>query len=250
MKNWFPKTLKIGLRSGKRLLQDIRQGYYRKLTSYSRQKISLGSTYVEEVSIEQPIHLGDYRQNKIHNLSLAIDRIQNLCIEPGEIFSFWKVLGPPLKKKGYLPGRSLKNDSLQATTGGGLCQLAGLIFFLAIKSGLSVLERHSHSFDLYSKSSRFTPLGTDAAVVYAYKDLRFINNLNFPICCRFILEPDKIKGMICAPESVHEYTINIKIYEIDQLYQVDLFRSADTPVDREFIGSSHYRKYGLNYAGV
>ncbi|HTP30232.1 MAG TPA: VanW family protein, partial [Anaeromyxobacteraceae bacterium] len=38
-------------------------------------------------------------------------------------------------------------------------------------------ERHSHSIDLYTDSTRFAPLGADATVAYGRKDLRFENTL-------------------------------------------------------------------------
>ena len=43
------------------------------------------------------------------------------------------------------------------------------------------MERHNHSVDIYEESERFTPLGSDATVVYGYKDLRIRNPYAFPV---------------------------------------------------------------------
>ena len=42
--------------------------------------------------------------NKIKNLKLAVQNIDGVIIRPGEIFSFWKLVGFPTKKKGYVDG--------------------------------------------------------------------------------------------------------------------------------------------------
>jgi len=57
--------------------------------------------------------------------------------------------------------------------GGGLCQLSGIIYHAVLEAGLEILERHPHSLDIYTATTRYTPLGSDAAVVYGHKDLRF-----------------------------------------------------------------------------
>jgi vancomycin resistance protein VanW len=136
--------------------------------------------------------------NKIHNISLALKKLNGLVIAPGEVFSFWRITGNPSQKNGYQKSRSIVGGQLVAETGGGLCQLSGLIYFLAIKAGLQVTERHAHSIDIYTEAERFTPLGSDATVAYGYKDLRFINNLPHPIGLQFTLTAGTLTGSITS----------------------------------------------------
>jgi vancomycin resistance protein VanW len=42
--------------------------------------------------------------NKINNLNLAGSRINGLVLKPGETFSFWRLVGKPTRRKGYLEG--------------------------------------------------------------------------------------------------------------------------------------------------
>jgi hypothetical protein len=52
------------------------------------------------------------------------------------------------------------------------------VYHIGIIAGLDIIERYNHSVDIYTDDTRFAPLGTDATVVYGYKDLRIRNNTN------------------------------------------------------------------------
>src|SRR5690349_10916578 len=45
-----------------------------------------------------------FQYNKVVNLRLAIRHLHGLIIKPGEVFSFWYLVGSPTEQKGYLPG--------------------------------------------------------------------------------------------------------------------------------------------------
>ncbi len=137
-------------------------------------------------SLQQPVRKSYLYENKLHNLRLAADGISQIVVEPGQVFSFWKAVGSPTVQRGYKKGRNLVNGVLAEEVGGGLCQVAGIIYHTAIQSNLQILERHHHSLDIYEEAERFCPLGADATVVYGYKDLRFKNTYSFQI--RLIIE--------------------------------------------------------------
>lgn len=117
--------------------------------------------------------------NKAFNLRLASQRISRHVILPGQLFSFWKAVGNPNHQ--FKESRSIVDGQLKAQKGGGLCQVSGIVYYACIRAGLQVLERHNHSIDIYQDHERFTPLGTDATVVFGNKDLRVRNNLKTPI---------------------------------------------------------------------
>ncbi|MBL7798789.1 MAG: VanW family protein [Saprospiraceae bacterium] len=108
-------------------------------------------------------------------------KINQVLIMPGEIFSFWEAVGCPGPWQGYRKGRNLVAEKIQGAYGGGLCQVSGILYYLALGTGLEILERHNHSVDIYSENERFAPLGSDATVVYGYKDLRFRNTTGQPL---------------------------------------------------------------------
>lgn len=116
------------------------------------------------------------QENKIINLKIACKQLNYITIKPGEIFSYWKLIGKPSKYKGYVKGMVLKNGAFEAGIGGGLCQLSNLIFWMTIHTPLTVIERHRHGYDVFPDSSRTQPFGSGATCFYPHGDLMIKNN--------------------------------------------------------------------------
>ncbi|MBO7424628.1 MAG: VanW family protein [Clostridiales bacterium] len=114
--------------------------------------------------------------NKITNLKIATKKINGIVIRPGEIFSYWKLIGNPSKRKGYKEGMVLVNGTVRPGVGGGLCQLSNLIFWMAIHTPLTVIERHRHGYDVFPDSNRTQPFGSGATCFYPYGDLMLKND--------------------------------------------------------------------------
>src|SRR5690606_25322765 len=81
------------------------------------------------------------QHNKITNLKIAINHINKVVIKPGQIFSIWQLVGRPTKSKGYLDGMTLNNGKITKDTGGGLCQLGNLLYWMALHTPLTIKER-------------------------------------------------------------------------------------------------------------
>lgn len=114
--------------------------------------------------------------NKVTNLRLAAKKINGLVIKPGETFSYWKLIGKTSYKKGYLDGLVLCPDgTFKAGVGGGLCQLANLIYWMTLHTPLTVTERHRHSHDIFPDVNRLQPFGTGATCAYNSLDLQIFN---------------------------------------------------------------------------
>ncbi len=116
------------------------------------------------------------QQNKIVNLKIAVQKLNGAVINPGEIFSYWKLIGKPTRQKGYLEGMVLHNGRVQAGVGGGLCQLSNLIFWMALHTPLTVIERHRHGYDVFPDAGRTQPFGSGATCFYPHGDLMLQNN--------------------------------------------------------------------------
>lgn len=194
----------------------------------SPEKRETAKTWSEQITIIQPINVSEWAENKKHNLRLAISRFQNVPVYPGEIFSFWHYVGNPTKKAGYKIGINIIKNQLDFDYGGGLCQLSGLLYHLALAGGLGIVERHPHSADLYTDETRYTPLGADATTAYGYKDLRFKNSLKVPVCFRILIEGDQLIGALCAPEPLHEYELRFDKLLIDGMEKVDTLRRNES----------------------
>lgn len=117
-----------------------------------------------------------YQYNKIINLKLAVNKLDGIIIKPGETFSYWKLIGRPSAKKGYVTGMILYCGTYTTGIGGGLCQLSNLIYWTTLHTPLTVIERYRHSFDVFPDSNRTQPFGSGATCVYPYRDLMIRND--------------------------------------------------------------------------
>ncbi|MEC0370569.1 VanW family protein [Paenibacillus chibensis] len=146
------------------------------------------------------------QENKITNLGIAISRMNGVIIQPGETFSYWKLVGKPSKRKGYIEGLQLSRGEVRTGIGGGLCQLANLLYWLALHSPLEVAERHHHSFDPFPDDHRVLPFGSGASVFYNYVDLRFHNSTSQPFQFNLWLTDEHLKGTLnCGEEWPYAY---------------------------------------------
>ncbi len=115
------------------------------------------------------------QRNKVHNLALAARTVHGVLLQPGERFSFWRCIGPPVRRRGYLPGMVLQDGQVQPGVGGGLCQLSNLIYWMTLHTELSVVERHRHSYDVFPDTNRTVPFGSGATCAYSFADLQVEN---------------------------------------------------------------------------
>lgn len=134
------------------------------------------------------------QENKRVNLGIAISKLDGIVLKPNQVFSFWYLVGNPTKRKGYLPGMQLRNGSFIERTGGGLCQMANLIYWMTLHSPLEVKERWRHSFDIFPDSARTLPFGSGATLSYNYIDLQIKNTTNQPFVLHLWIEEDDLKG--------------------------------------------------------
>ncbi|MCR4962367.1 MAG: VanW family protein [Firmicutes bacterium] len=126
------------------------------------------------------------QDNKVVNLKIAAAKVDKILLRPGEVFSYWRLIGKPAKAKGYLPGMALRNGAFFAETGGGLCQLSNLIFWMTLHTPLTVTERHRHGYDVFPDADRTQPFGSGATCFYPYGDLMIHNDTQdtYQLCIR------------------------------------------------------------------
>ncbi|MGG9960270.1 VanW family protein [Ferruginibacter sp. SUN106] len=238
LKKYIPAPVKLLLQLQRRAAADFLNGYSKLFCSNKNIRQQLPENIQQAVSIQQQVKVNDSSANKISNLNLAITTINNIEIAPGQIFSFWKSVGNPSEKNGYKKSRTIINGELEAATGGGLCQLSGLIYFLSVQTGLTVLERHPHSIDIYKDEDRFTPLGSDATVAYGYKDCRIKNEYHFPVYFSFTLNENSLTGIVSAAENILLHKIEFEYEKHPGFIKVKTLSSCNGL--QEVIASHNY----------
>ncbi|WP_318614596.1 VanW family protein [Sporosarcina sp. YIM B06819] len=149
------------------------------------------------------------QENKIVNLSIAASEIDGIIIRPSEVFSYWELVGKTTKEKGYIEGMQLSRGEVKTGVGGGICQLANLLYWMALHTPLTIIERHHHSFDPFPDEGRVLPFGSGASVFYNYVDLRFLNTTKQAFQIRVWLTDHHLKGAIYTNKEVH-YSYHVK----------------------------------------
>lgn len=158
--------------------------------------------------------------NKITNLRIAAKRLDGITLHPGETFSYWKTIGRPSRQKGYLNGMILKNGGYLPGTGGGLCQMSNLIYWMTIHTPLTVTERHRHGYDVFPDSNRTQPFGSGATCFYNYGDLMIENHTSHTYQLRIGFDGDNLVGewrVSAAPDSYYQ------VYEKEHLIQPEFW---------------------------
>lgn len=147
-------------------------------------------------SIDQTVTPGPLQANKLTNLRLACSALDGRLLHPDGRWSFWHLVGRPSAARGYTEGRTIKDGRLVRDVGGGLCQLSSLLYHLALVGGLEVIERHAHTLDIYRDEERYMPLGSDATVVWGFKDLRLRNPYVSQVAMSCSVDADRVRASL------------------------------------------------------
>lgn len=134
--------------------------------------------------------------NKITNLQIAAPLISGVSVKPGEVFSFWRLVGRPSASRGFLPGLQLSMGEMIPVTGGGLCQLSNLIHWMFLFTEMTITERHRHGYDAFPDYRRTVPFGSGATVFYNYHDLICRNDSDMTYRIGLWLDEEYINGEI------------------------------------------------------
>ncbi len=162
---------------------------------------------------------------KIHNLQIAVPKFTHLRLEPGQVLSFWKLLGRVSAAHGFTSGMLIQDGTVTQGIGGGLCQLANLLYWMALHSPLEVLEHHHHSVDIFPDSGRVLPFGSGASVYYNYVDLRLRNATPHPLGLHVWLSASHLQGALWT-NATHPHSY--KIVERDHCF----YRRSDGAIYR------------------
>lgn len=116
-------------------------------------------------------------RNRVKNIRNGINKLNGLLIKPGDEFSLLAALRPFTLDGGYLPELVIKGNKIIPEIGGGLCQIGSTAFRMAMKSGMTITARRSHSLVVryYNDPSNGNP-GTDATIYDPAPDFKFLND--------------------------------------------------------------------------
>lgn len=118
------------------------------------------------------------------NIRIPAGNIDGTVVLPGEIFSFFKAVGPIDEAHGFRQGGVIKDGKSYPTgaIGGGICTASTTMFNAALRGGFEIVERQAHYYFI----KRY-PIGLDATVYSngnSTVDLRWRNDSAYPILIR------------------------------------------------------------------
>ena len=151
------------------------------------------------------VYIGDYNEDILHNISLAIQKIDGYIIDDEGIFSFNKVVGKRSAKYGYRDAPVFFNNQRAFLPGGGICVISSTLYAAVLNANLTIIERHKHLFPVH-----YIPIGLDATVSWGSKDLVFKNTLKQPIMIAAKIIGDRLLILIKAKKdsTVHYRVIS------------------------------------------
>lgn len=132
------------------------------------------------------------------NQGRAADLIDGTILEPGEQFSFDKVVGQRTAANGFVQGGVIEGGRFVESYGGGVSQVATTTYNAAFFAGLDDDEHKPHSLYL----SRY-PLGREATVNWGTTDLKFTNSTPYGIL---------IKAWVVPSNSSRQGTMHVEMW--------------------------------------
>lgn len=136
----------------------------------------LKKTYFADVlaSYDSP-HTANAARTK--NLELACKAIGGTILNPGDEFSFNKIVGERTKEKGYLAAIVYTDGGKsESQEGGGICQVASTIYTCTLLADLEVTERAPHMYLV-----TYVEPGMDATIYWPSLDYKFKNSTDMPL---------------------------------------------------------------------
>ncbi len=189
--------------------------------------------------------------NKKASLEVAAACIDGLVLKPGETFSFWRLVGKPTARRGFKTGLVLRNGMIQQDSGGGLCQMTNLIYWMTIHTDLTVVERWRHGFDVFPDAGRTQPFASGATCAYNYIDLQIRNDTPNIYQLRLHAKQDWLWGAwTCDVPPLYRYEVIEKNHAIkmeywggysrhNEIWRKKFDATTGDLIDEEFMTANH-----------
>lgn len=134
------------------------------------------ATLFQDTLSQQTTYYSPRKANRVSNVKLAAKNINGTILNPGEVFSFNKTVGPRTAARGFKEAQIFASGEIVDGLGGGICQVSSTLYMASMKADLKTVSRRNHSFYV-----DYAPKGQDATVVYGSIDFQFENDSPYPI---------------------------------------------------------------------
>ncbi len=156
-----------------------------------------------------------YQKNKIDNLKITSQTMQQIWIRPNEIFSFCYLAKHSHKYGKLKEGLIFVNDKVIAQKGGGICHLSNMLYYLFLMSPLTIIERHGHKEKSFPNPDKDSLDGVDATISSGWLDLKVKNETPYTYQILISFDEEYMYGKILSD---HELDVNFEIINDDERY--------------------------------
>lgn len=147
------------------------------------------------------------------NLAAAVDKIDNIVVPSGQVFSFNQTVGKRTVTAGYEEAKVIKDGEFVDGLGGGVCQVSSTIFEAVLRANVKIVTRTCHSLEI-----SYVPLGGDATVQWNSCDFQFENTTGTDIRLNMHCNGGKLTCEVYAKEALDVGKVNINIYKDGDKY--------------------------------
>lgn len=195
----------------------------------------------------------ELQENKAVNLALAAPRVNGILIRPGEVFSFWRLVGKPSAARGFREGLTISAGRTERGVGGGMCQFTNLIHWMALHTPLTILEHHHHDgVDLFPDFNRQIPFGTGTSIYYSYLDYRLRNDTGATYQLLVWVDGEYLRGELRS-DRPQKYKYHIRaegegfvrekgaVYRVGQVWREAIDPATGNLAERKLIQENHAR---------
>lgn len=194
---------------------DLRSAEYRMTKANWGETVEIPLQYVRPEILGEEVYFRDVLGWCDSPHTTTVDRninLQRVCeilnghvIQPGEEFSYNKVIGERTRERGFRPGLTYSGTRIVKTIGGGVCQGSSALNVCVLYADLEITERVSHGFVV-----AYVPIGQDAAVSWSTNtDYKFRNNTNFPIMIKSEMADGFLKIKLLGTDE-KDYYVELK----------------------------------------
>ncbi len=175
--------------------------------------------------------------NRSVNVELASQKINNVILLPGEVFSYNKVVGERTFENGFKEASVYTSSGVVNGLGGGICQVSSTLYNSVLLANLEIIERRNHRYAV-----SYVPLGRDATVAYGSIDFKFKNNRNYPIKIVSYAQNGVLNISIMGIKEETEYEVIITTRKLLTIpYQTKYIQDSSLPS-----GTQKQTQYGDN----
>ena len=172
-------------------------------------------------------------QGRAKNIRNAVSKLNGTIVYAGDIFSFYKTVGPYNGSQGYI--------FYDKDVGSGVCQVSTTIYNVQLLLNLPIVSRYNHGEMVY-----YVDYGMDATVYGSSVDYKFKNNTAYPIYIEATANNGVLEISFWSNENIIKegYTYKPRVVKVGNLaYKTYL----DTYYNGEFqstvyLNSSYYSK--------